>query len=158
MIRRRKVLALALMLAIAPTARAQSSSTAEVRRQLAEYFSGWGSMDVDRVGALYAKDADILFFDGSPLKYTGWAEYAKGAKSTFAGLKSLTIGPSSDMRTRRDGNVAWSTGTMKLTLIPKKGDATQLDVRSTIVWERRKGKWLIVHEHLSAPLQEPAKK
>lgn len=157
MIGRRILLAAAVTLAVAAPAGAQSSPTGEIRRQLTEYVAGWRSMDVDRVSALYASDADILFFDGAPLKYTGWAEYEKGAKAGFAGLKSIAIGPSADMSIHRNGKVAWSTGTMSMTIVPKQGAATRLDVRSTIVWEKRESRWLIVHEHLSAPFQGPPK-
>ena len=33
------------------------------------------------------------------------------------------------------------------------GKAMELDIRHTAIWEKRGGKWLIVHEHVSAPLQ-----
>jgi ketosteroid isomerase-like protein len=28
----------------------------------------------------------------------------------------------------------------------------ELDARHTAIWERRGGKWLVVHEHISVPL------
>jgi len=34
----------------------------------------------------------------------------------------------------------------------KAGGSLVIDGRHTAVWEKRNGKWLIVHEHLSAPL------
>ena len=34
----------------------------------------------------------------------------------------------------------------------KGGGQTEMDGRHTAIWERRGGKWLIVHEHVSAPL------
>jgi len=34
----------------------------------------------------------------------------------------------------------------------KDGKTTEAEIRYTGIWERRKSTWLIVHEHLSAPL------
>ncbi|MDQ6718429.1 MAG: nuclear transport factor 2 family protein [Gemmatimonadota bacterium] len=155
---RRTLIAVALFLVLAPAARAQSRSTSEVRRQLSEYFAAWRALDVDRAGALYAHDADILYFDGAPLKYSGWAEYARGARAGFASLKAVDIGPSEDMVIHRNGGVAWSTGTFWMTVVPKAGESTKLHVRSTIIWERRGSRWLVAHEHLSVPFQPPPKK
>lgn len=158
MIVRRKIFIAALMCLVASGAGAQSRQTAEVRRQVDEWMSAWRALDVDRAGALYAKDADILYFDGAPLKYSGWAEYAKGAKAGFAALKAVEISPFADLVIHRNGNVAWSTGTLWMTVVPNQGDSTRLNLRSTLIWEKRAGRWLIVHEHLSAPFQPPSKK
>lgn len=158
MIARRTILVAAMVCLTAPQSSAQSRSTARVRPLVDEYFAAWRAMDVDRAGKLYAKDADILYFDGAPLKYSGWAEYAKGARAGFAALRAVEIGPSTDLVIHRSGNVAWSTGTMWMTVVPNQGDSTRLNVRSTIIWEKRGGRWLIVHEHLSAPFQPPPKK
>jgi hypothetical protein len=34
----------------------------------------------------------------------------------------------------------------------KTKQAMKIDCRHSAVWVRRRGKWLIVHEHISAPL------
>jgi ketosteroid isomerase-like protein len=36
----------------------------------------------------------------------------------------------------------------------RKGSEMAFDGRDMKIWERRDSKWLIVHEHLSAPLPE----
>ena len=36
----------------------------------------------------------------------------------------------------------------------KQGKPLDLNCRDTVIWENRGGKWLIVHEHFSAPLPE----
>jgi len=33
----------------------------------------------------------------------------------------------------------------------KDGNPAEFDGRHTIVWEKRSGQWLIIHEHLSQP-------
>jgi ketosteroid isomerase-like protein len=31
-------------------------------------------------------------------------------------------------------------------------DPMEMDARQTLIWEKREGKWAIIHEHNSAPL------
>src|SRR6266481_6217532 len=38
----------------------------------------WSTGDPTKVAPMFAKDADLIFFDITPLKYNGWAEYEKG--------------------------------------------------------------------------------
>ena len=41
-----------------------------------QYYTAWSTLDPDRAAPLYAKDADLVFFDIAPLKYSGgWQEY-----------------------------------------------------------------------------------
>jgi ketosteroid isomerase-like protein len=35
----------------------------------------------------------------------------------------------------------------------KDGKGLEADTRQTAIWEKRGGKWLIVHEHVSVPMQ-----
>ena len=50
----------------------------------------------------------------------------------------------------RRGGVAWATVSMHYTEIAKDGKKTESDFRDTLIWELHGGKWLIVHEHISA--------
>jgi len=101
---------------------------------------------------LYAKDADLIFYDIAPLKYTGWAEYNKGVRNVLGGFESLKLTPNNDLKVTRRGSIAWTTVTFHLSAKQKGGGQMELDGRHTASWERRGGKWLIVHEHFSAPL------
>jgi ketosteroid isomerase-like protein len=44
------------------------------------------------------------------------------------------------------------TLTFHLSFTLKTGEAMEIDCRHTAIWVNRRGKWLIVHEHISAPL------
>jgi uncharacterized protein (TIGR02246 family) len=119
-----------------------------------QYYAGWSTLNPDKVASLYAKEADLVFFDVAPLKYSGgWQEYSdnftKNVASTFS---SLTFAPNGDVKTTRKGDMAFTTLTFHLSAKQKDGGAVEFDGRHTIVWEKRDGHWLIVHEHLSKPL------
>ena len=130
-----------------------TAETAEFKALIDKSATAWSSLNPDNAAALYAKDADLVYYDLAPLKYTGWSEYDKGVRQVFAGFETLMLTPGSDLKVSRAGKVAWTTVTYHAA-VKMKGTATpmELDARQTLIWEKRDGKWLIVHEHISAPL------
>jgi ketosteroid isomerase-like protein len=116
------------------------------------YYAAWNTGNPDNAAPLYAKDADLVFYDLTPLQYTGWAEYDKGVRAvlgSFAAAKFTTRG---DLKSTRRGSIAWTTVTYHLSGKKKTGESVEVDGRHTVIWENRSGKWLIVHEHFSVPL------
>jgi ketosteroid isomerase-like protein len=47
----------------------------------------------------------------------------------------------------------WVTSTLKEEMTTKSGKVQMGSFRWTAVFENQDGKWMIVHEHVSAPLQ-----
>ena len=131
---------------------------AEFKGMIDRYALTWSTLNPDSAGVLYAKDADLVFYDLAPLKYAGWSEYNKGVRDVFAGFETMTLTPSTDLKVTRQGKIAWTTVTYHTSVKPKGGDPMQMDARQTLIWEKRDGKWLIVHEHFSAPLPPEEKK
>lgn len=130
-------------------------SAAELNKKLvASYYEAWNTLNTDNPARFYAKDASMVFFDVAPLKYKGWAEYKRGVqKSIFDQTSAGKLTPNDDLKITRRGDVAWMTLTFHLSLAMKNGAAMELDCRHTAIWEKRRGKWLIVHEHVSTPIQ-----
>jgi len=119
----------------------------------AEVDKAWCTLDATNAAPFYAKDAQHVFFDVAPLKYQGWPEYQAGAQKLFLdGAKSLKFIPTGDDHVVRKGDVAWLTRTLRISAEMKEGKPLDLDCRDTVLWVRQGGKWLIAHEHVSAPL------
>ncbi len=117
------------------------------------YYSAWNTLNPDNASFLYAQDADLVFFDIVPLKYSGWPEYRDNFKKNVApGFSTLTLTPNNDVKVTRRGNIALTTLTFHLSAKQKDGTPMEFDCRHTIVWEKRGGQWLIIHEHVSKPL------
>jgi len=132
---------------------AQKKSGDDFQQLVKRYYAAWNTLNPDNPGALYAQDADLVFFDVAPLKYTSWKEYHDGFKNNVApGFSSLTLTPSNDVKIKRSGVLALTTLTFHLSAKQKDGTALEFDGRHTIIWEKRGGKWLIIHEHVSKPL------
>lgn len=125
----------------------------EFKKMIDEYYTAWSTLNPDNAAKYYAKDADIVFYDVAPLKYNSWSEYKAGVIKAFTEtMSSGKLTPNDDLQVTRRGNIVWTTVTFHLSAKPKTGGAMEVDCRHTAIWEKRGGQWLIVHEHVSAPL------
>src|SRR5262245_2288010 len=154
-----KLVVVTLMLISVQVAGAQTKSPAkaakdpEFRKLIHDYYAAWSTLNPDNAAKYYAKDADLVFFDIAPLKYNGWSEYKAGVLKAFTEvLFSGKLTPNDDLKVNRRGTVVWTSVTFHLSGKPKAGGSRELDCRHTAIWEKRGGNWLIVHEHVSAPL------
>ncbi len=146
-------LAIVLLVGAAGLAAADKpNSSGEFKLLIQHYWEAWSTLNPDNAAAMYAKDADAVFFDIAPLKYNGWEEYKAGVKQVFASAASASFTPNDDLKVTRRGNIAWTSNTFRGTINQKDGKAMSVTGRHTAVWEKRGGHWIIVHEHVSAPL------
>jgi len=132
----------------------EAAFQAELKKMIAEYYEAWSTLNPQNAAKYYAKDADLVFYDVAPLKYNSWEEYRAGVIKAFTEtMSSGKLTPHDDLKITHRGNVAWTVLTFHLTAQPKTGGpAMELECRHTAIWEKRGTKWLIVHEHVSAPL------
>ena len=139
--------------ALAKRGATKQAPEAEFKALIDRYYAAWSSMNTDNASQFYAKDADLIFYDIAPLKYKNWAEYKEGVqKAFFDGATSAKLTPNNDLKVTRRGQIVWTTVTFHLSAKLKSGDSMEIEARHTAIWENRSGKWLIVHEHISAPL------
>ena len=130
----------------------QSADAGEFKDLIQRYWKAWSTLNPDNAAPMYAKDADAVFYDVSPLKYKGWEEYKQGVLKVFGGAASATFTPNDDLSVTRRGDIAWTSETFHGVVAQKDGTHMDLLGRHTTIWERRGGHWIIVHEHVSAPL------
>jgi len=135
-----------------PTAKKSSASAAPDKAYLQKIWDGWSTLDPDNVAKFYASGPHT-FFDIAPLKYASWDEYEKGAKAVLSGYKSAKFTVNDDADIHSHGDSVWATATVKEEMTTKAGKIEMGNFRWTVVWENQEGKWLIVHEHVSAPLR-----
>ena len=115
-------------------------------------WDGWSTLDPANVAKYYAAGPHT-FFDIAPLKYGSWDEYEKGVKVVLADYKSVKVTVNDDAELHPHGDLLWATATLKEEMTTKAGKVEMGTFRWTVIWENVDGKWLIVHEHVSAPLQ-----
>ena len=142
-----------LLLCLAGTSSAQSGDQAQFKSLLEKFWAAWSTLDVQKAAPFYAKDAGLVFFDVAPLKYTGWEEYQAGAAKVFADWASMKAALNDDLKVDRRKKIAWTSHTVDGEIQPKTGPPMKLKFRHTAVWERLGNNWVIVHEHVSVPMQ-----
>jgi len=115
-------------------------------------WDGWATLDPANVAQYYAT-GPRTFFDIAPLKYGSWEEYQAGVKNVLAGYKSAKCTVNDDAAVHAQGDMVWGTATIAFEMTTKAGKVEMGNFRWTVIWENVDGKWLIVHEHVSAPIQ-----
>jgi ketosteroid isomerase-like protein len=136
-------------------ARAQQKATddATFRTLIDGYCTAWSSGNPDNAAKYYAKDASLTFYDLAPFSYTGWKQYSEGTHELFStNVESISLTADKDLRVTRHGNIAWTTVSMHAFAKMKNGTTLDTPVRYTGIWERRGANWVLLHEHLSAPI------
>jgi ketosteroid isomerase-like protein len=136
-------------------ARAQQKATddATFRKLIDGYCAAWSTGNPDNPAKFYAKEDGLVFYDVAPFSYHSWKEYHEGVKAAiFDNMASGTLSAGKDLKVRRHGTVAWTTVSMHLSEKTKDGKNVETEIRYTGIWEKRPTGWLLVHEHLSAPL------
>ncbi len=149
------LLALTLPSFAAPPKTASKKSSAGPppdKAYLQKIWDGWATLDTANVAMFYASGPHT-FFDIAPLKYDSWDAYEKGVKDVLSGYKSAKFTVNDDAAIHPHGDLVWVTATVKEEMTTKAGKVEMGNFRWTAVWENQDGKWLIVHEHVSAPLQ-----
>ena len=128
-------------------------SEQELRALVAKIVASWETFDLSKIEPYYAADADLAYFDLAPLKYNNWAEYrATVPKVLFEPNSSIKLKVNDDLRVHSHGSFAWATFTFGADITPKQGSTSHLDGRWTMILEKRAKGWIVVHEHVSAPL------
>ena len=150
---KRLLVAVLVLTALCLPAFAQKKGGDDFNDLIKRYYAAWSTLNPDNASVFYAKDADLIFFDIDPLKYTGWQAYHDNFKNNVGPMfSSLALTPNHDVKITRRGNVALTTLTFHLSAKQKDRTAIEFDGRHPIVWEKRGRRWLIIHEHVSKPL------
>ncbi len=130
----------------------RAAGPAPDRASIQKVWDGWSTLDPANVAQFYATGPHT-FFDIAPLKYGSWDEYSNGVKGVLAGYKSAKFTVNDDLAVHPKGDLVWATATIHEEMTTKAGKVVMGTFRWTGIWENIDGKWLIVHEHVSAPIQ-----
>ncbi len=125
----------------------------EIRALIPKVLDAWCTLDIKKVDPYYAADANLAYFDLAPMKYANWQEYRTGVQKVFFDPNRSMAGKvNNDVSVHHQGNLAWATFTWGADLVSKQGMKSHVDGRWTMILEKRQGRWIIIHEHVSAPL------
>ncbi len=148
-----------LALTLSGSAQMKKSATKKIlagptpdKALMQKIWDGWSTLDPANVAKYYAQGPHT-YFDIAPLKYGSWDEYEKGVKGVLAGYKAAKCSVNDDADIHSYDELVWGTATIKEEMTAKSGKVEMGNFRWTVIWEKIDGKWLIVHEHVSEPIQ-----
>jgi len=138
--------------AAAKKASSKPAGPAPDKAYLEKFWAGWSTLNPANTAQYYA-EGQHTFFDIAPVKYDSWDAYQKGVVALAADYKSAVFTLNDDLQLHPAGDYMWGTATVKSDMTRKNGKRELATLRWTVVFEKQDGKWLIVHEHVSQPLQ-----
>jgi len=132
---------------------AASGDEASIRALESRFVAAVNAKDVNAIMKVYVPDDSLFVFDVvPPRQYVGARAYAKDWTDflgTFNGPLKFEI---SDLSVTADGTMGFGHSIQRVTGTDTKGQPVDLTVRVTDVYRKIKGNWLIVHEHVSVPV------
>jgi uncharacterized protein (TIGR02246 family) len=133
--------------------RAQSKDEQEIRALEDRFAAAVGAKDLDAIMKVYAPGNELFVFDlVPPRQYVGWDAYRKDWQDTLAMMPGPLMFAISDLSITTDGKLAWSHSIQRVHWTDKNGAVQEISVRVTDCYRKIDGKWLIVMEHVSVPV------
>jgi uncharacterized protein (TIGR02246 family) len=135
----------------APAAKPGPSDRAQIAVLEKAFAAAVESKDTAKVMAVYAKKGLYVFDVVPPRAYGSWDAYKKDWEELFAAAMGPIKFEISDLSITTDGAMAYSHSIQGLHYAGKAGQVDTV-VRVTDVYRKDAGKWRIVHEHVSVPV------
>ncbi len=149
------VLALALTAAGSSglAARASSNDGAAITALYKQFGVAFEHKDLNRIMSFYVPGDSLFVFDvGPPREHRGWNDYREDWKQLFAGFKNNPTFEILEFGMTIDGDVAYTHSAQRVSADMGGTTPTTIVVRVTDVLRKMNGKWLIVQEHASIPV------
>ncbi len=132
---------------------AKSGDDAKIRALVDNFSAAIRAKDLDKIMAIYEPGADLVVFDViPPRQYVGFEAYKKDWQEVLDMIPGPITFDIVDMSISAEGNLAYSRAIEHVAGKMKDGGNLDITVRVTDVYRKKNGKWLIVHEHVSVPV------
>ena len=121
----------------------------QVRDCLYKFQDAWRARDMTFIRSFYAHDPDmLLFFERRQLR--GWNDVETLYENMYAhALPGSVKSTYSNVDTSASGDLAYANANFHLTVTNPEGEEMTDEGRVTVVFERRDGRWVVIHRHTS---------
>src|SRR5690242_2710612 len=117
------------------------------------FVAAFKAKDVDAIMKVYAPDQTLVVFDVvPPRQYVGAAAYRQDWQTFFESFDGPVTVELTDLDAVADRNLAYSHSIQHVAGTDKHGKKLDLTVRVTDVYKKAHGRWQIIHEHVSVPV------
>jgi ketosteroid isomerase-like protein len=132
---------------------ATSSDEAQIKALEAHLVAGFRALDIKSIMECYVLDDSLFAYDANPPRqFVGPEAYKKdweGFLTTFPGPVTVEM---SDLKVTNDAKLGFGHSIIHFVGTNKDGKKVDLTLRVTDGYRKIKGKWLIVEEHSSVPV------
>jgi ketosteroid isomerase-like protein len=140
-------------------ARAQTKDEQEIRALESRFAAAFNAKDLDAIMKVYVPGNDLFVFDlGVPRQHVGWEDYKKDWQDYLALFKGPIKFTISDLSVMSDGKIGYGHSIQQVSGTGTDGTPMNMVARVTDVYRKIDGKWLIVQEHVSVPIDFSAGK
>lgn len=142
-----------VLLALCAHAPAAPADEADIRSLIDRYYAAANAKEVKGVMTCYVTTDDVFMFDVAPPRpFKGVAAIMKDWSDYFAAMKVIDLEPA-EIEITVAGDIAYSHFIERVMTGPPGARQIKLGLRTTHVYRKTGGKWLIVHEHKSKAVQ-----
>lgn len=123
----------------------------QIRQTFDQYVDAMKRKDLDTIMSLYA--SDVVAFDvPPPLSYAGRDEYRKSWEKGLSMMQGELEYEARNLKIGVSGDLAYLHGLTRMGMTMSDGERMDSWMRLTWCLRKTQGKWLIVHEHGSFPI------
>ncbi len=125
------------------------SEEGQIKDILKHLVDGLRNKDLQQIEENVAVEPNLQFFSVEEMEEIGWAQLRKKLERLLdknQPTKLLVDEPKISISSK----VAWATGTWQIELA-QGNKKKKIAGRATLLLEKREGKWMIVHTHISTP-------
>lgn len=130
-----------------------SKNEVEIKALYDRWAKAFEARDIDGIMAVYAPGDDVIAYDVvPPLQYRGKDAYRKDYLEFLSQYDGAIHVEYLDMRIISSGDVGFIHALERFTGKLKNGQPSDLWLRATSGVRKINGKWLIIHDHISVPV------
>jgi uncharacterized protein (TIGR02246 family) len=139
--------------AVATDKPAANADSAAIQALEDTYNAGFNSKDSDKVMSVYLPGKDLFVFDVvPPREYRGWQAYKKDFEELFSAFPGPLKNTIAEQTIHVVGSIAYGHNVQTTEFTAKDGTKMKIISRTTDIYRKTNGKWLIVEEHNSVPI------
>ena len=140
-----------LALVFCPSAKADARE--DIKALEDRFIAAVKAKDLDAIMKVYVPDQTLFVFDVEPPRqYVGAAAYRKDWQAFLDSFNGPITVELTDLDITTDDNLAYSHSIQRVAGTDKQGKKLDLTVRVTDVYKKINGNWLVIHEHVSVPV------
>ena len=141
------------LLALVSCSPAKADAREDIKALEDRFIVAVKAKDLDAIMKVYVPDQSLFVFDVEPPRqYVGAAAYRKDWQAFLDSFNGPIIFELTDLDITTDDNLAYSHSIQRVAGTDKQGKKLDLTVRVTDVYKKINSNWLVIHEHVSVPV------